>query len=306
MFILIIPAILIAGCGEDESEPPIIFSVTADPDVVAPGSVCMLNVEAGDPDKAQLTYIWAAESGQIEGNGKSVRWKAPQEEGRYELDVTVSDGTDSVMQAIYVWVWSPRPGDYYPLEVGNTWSFKDSDGHSIQFEIVDTIDIQNGDSTTTACVKQMTANNLPDAANFSYVAKQSDVVNQYALGGSNAGGDTVIFSPELPIYKFPLIPGKKWEVDFEVKLPEGYYVGSGTAQYEVISEEELTVKAGTFQHVFKVKEDFSWELYGQAIDNMVTYHWLAPNVGIVKFSQEERIGTETITTEAMLQSYTVK
>jgi len=292
------------GCGEDEPNPPIIFSVTAEPDIIPPGERSTLTVEAGDMDRDELSYSWVVTDGDIEGDGKTVKWLSPEEEGKYQLTVTVSDGTDSVAQTIVVWVWTPRPGDYYPLEIGNTWTYLNSEDDTINFEIVDTIDIESLD--TTAFVKQVTTSDLQDAANFSYINKDSDAVYQYAMGGSNAGGDTILFSPKLPLYKLPLIPGESWEIEFEIKVPEGYYVGKGTAIYEVMSEEDLTVKAGAFEHVFQVKEDFTWELLGEKLDHIITYHWLAPNVGIVKFVQEENIGDETIITEATLQSYELR
>jgi hypothetical protein len=307
-YALIIPiifSILMTGCGEDETNPPIIFSVIAEPDIVPPGEVSTLTVEAGDMDKDELSYIWTATSGQIEGDGKSVRWLSPETEGKYKLNVTVSDGSDSVTRDVDIWVWSPRSGDYYPLEVGNNWTYKDNDGNTIEFEIVDIIDIEVLD--ITSFVKQVTTSELQDAANFSYIAKDSDFVYQYGMGGANAGGDTITFSPQLPIYRFPLIPGDSWEIEFEVKVqPGGFYVGKGSAVYEVISEEELAVEAGTFQHVFQVKEDFTWELLEREVDHIITYHWLAPNVGVVKFTQEENIGGEVIITEATLQSYSLK
>lgn len=303
LFLLLV--VLGLGCDKD-SDPPIIFSVTAEPDIVPPGEASTLTVEAGDADKDELSYLWTVSAGKIEGRGKTVTWLSPETEGQYGLTVTVSDGSDSVAQTIVVWVWAPRPGDYYPLEVGNTWTFRDSNDDTIDFEIIDTIDIQGDASDTTAFVKQTITSGLEGAVNFSYVAKDSDGVYQHALGGYSAGDDTIIFEPRLLLYKFPLIPGESWEIKFNVKLPEGYFVGTGTAIYEVISEEDLTVKAGSFQHVFQVKEDFTWELLGQELDHSISYQWLAPNVGIVKFVQEQTRGGQTVITEATLRSYSLK
>lgn len=303
---LVFVLLALAGCGRTDSQPPIIFSVTAEPDIVPPGEVSTLTVEAGDVDKDELSYLWTVPAGRMEGSGKTVMWLSPETEGKYQLTVTVSDGSDSVAQTVTVWVWAPRPGDYYPLEVGNTWTFRDNSDNTIDFEIIDTIDIWGDTSDTTAFVKQMTTSELPDAVNYSYVAKGSDAVYQYAMGGSSAGGDTIIFLPELPLYKFPLIPGESWQIEFNIKLPEGFFVGTGAAAYEVVSEEELTVEAGSFQHVFQVREDFTWELLGEEIDHIVSYHWVAPNVGIVKFAQEETVGGQTVVTEATLKSYSLR
>ncbi len=83
-------------------------------------------------------------------------------------------------------------------------------------------------------------------------------------------------------------------------------MGNGKAIYEVISEEDLTVPAGSFSNVFQVQEDFSWELLGQKLDHTISRQWLAPNVGVIKFVNEQTRGNETFITEATLQSYSLK
>jgi len=291
--------IVVFGCGRTDSRPPIIFSVKAYPEIVPPGESSTITVEAGDPDRDKLSYMWAASGGAIQGTGKTVAWLPPEIEGKYELTVTVSDGSDSVTETITVRVWKTRPGDYYPLAIGNKWTFQDNNNNSINFEVIDTIDI----SGTKVFVKQTTTSELEGAVNYSYVAKDDNGVNQHAVGGASVGDDTIIFSPTLPLYKFPLIPGESWEAEFDVKVPDGYFVGNGKAVYEVVSEEDLTVKAGTFHHVFQVKEDFTWEIIGQELDHTISRQWLAPDVGMVKFVQEQTRGGQTVVTEATLQSY---
>jgi len=304
-FLLALIIILsILGCGADDQRPPIIFSIKAEPKIVSPGESSTITVEAGDPDKNKISYLWTASDGQVNGKGKTITWTSPKNEGKYELTVTVSDGSNSATTSISVRVWIPRPGDYYPLAIGDKWTFKDKESNLIDFEVIDTIDI----SGTKAFVKKTitSKSNLEDAANYSYIAKGDDVINQHAVGGSSAGDDTIIFSPVLPLYKFPLIPGESWEIEFDVKVPDGFYVGSGKAKYDVISEENLTVKAGTFIHVFQVQEDFTWEIFGQELDHTISRQWLAPNVGIIKFINEQTRGGETFTTEAELQSYSLE
>lgn len=300
LFLSLALSVLILGCGESDPDSPIIFSVESDPEMISPGKLATITVEAGDSDSAELFYTWTVSSGTIQGDGKTITWLPPDTEGKYELIVTVSDGSNVVSETVILRV----SRNYYPLAVGNIWTYEDSEGATINFEIVDTVDIEALDVTTF--VKQMTISDLEDAANFTYIAKNSDGISQYGMGGSNAGGDTITFSPELPIYRFPPILNESWTVDFDVKLEFGFFVGTGTATYEVVSEGELTVEAGTFQHVFQIKEDFIWELAGDQIDHIITRHWLAPDVGIIKFSQEETIGEQTIITEATLQSYTVE
>ena len=294
-------ALLALGCGEADPEPPIIFDMTVEPAVVEPGQTSTVTVNADDADSDDLSYQWSASAGNMEGNGETVTWHSPEIEGIYELQVTVSDGSLSVSETAVIRV----SRNYYPLTIGNKWTYLDSDGNTIDFEIVDNITIEVLGVTTF--VKQTTSSDLEDAANFTYINPGPDGIYQYGMGGSNAGGDTITFSPELPIYKFPPVPGTSWEAAFDVKLEFGFFVGNGVAVYEVVGEEqELTVEAGTFQHVFQIKEDFTWELEGEPIDHIVTYHWLAADVGVIKFRQEETIGGQVITTEATLQSYSLE
>lgn len=294
--------LLIIGCGEDEQSPPIIFSLTANPKIVSPSEASTITVEAGDPDKDKLLYQWTAENGKIIGEGKTIKWESPDKEGKYEITVTVSDGINSVNKKIYLRVWTPRPGDYYPLAIGNKWVYKDKKDNIITFEVIDTIDI----SGTKVFVKRTTTSNIEDATNYSYISKGKDIINQHAVGGSSAGDDTLIFTPILPLYKFPLIPDESWDIEFQVNVPDGFFVGNGKAIYKVLSEEDITVKAGTFNHVFQVEEDFVWEIFGQQLDHTISKQWLAPNVGIIKFINEQTRGGETFITEAELESYSIK
>ena len=303
--IIIILSLILLGCGDSERNSPVIFSMTADPEIVLiPGGTSTITLKADDPDSDVLFFTWTVSGGTIQGNGKIVTWIPPETEGKYDLSVTVSDGENSVSQTIKVRTWIPRPGDYYPLTVGNKWTFKDDKGNTIENEIIDTITIVN--SNIEAFVKQIATSGLKDAVNFTYITKNEKGAYQYAMGGGNLSGDTIIFTPELPVYKFPLITETSWKINFDIKLPEGYVVGNGTAIYEVLSESNMTVPAGSFEHVFQVKEDFTWELLGREINNIVTYNWVAPDIGSIKFTQEEKVGGETIFTEAILQSYSLK
>lgn len=291
--------IQLVSCAEEENRAPIIFDIKAEPEIVAPNSFATITVKAGDPDKDKLLYSWSASKGAVDGIGESVKWYSPSEEGKYEIVVVVSDGKLSTSKAKTIRVWSVRAGDYYPLSIGSKWRYKDSENNSIDFEIIDTIDV----SGTKVFVKQIKTSSLESAVNYSYLSKSDKGVEQYGSGGASVGGDTIIFAPPLLLYKFPLILDDAWEQDFDVKVPDGFFVGNGKAKYKVIAEETLTVPAGTFQHVFQVREDFVWELIGQELDRTISDYWLAPNVGIIKFRTEQIRANNSFSVEAVLYEY---
>jgi len=72
--------------------PLVIESLTTDCPRVRPAKTGTLFCEASDPDGDELTYTWAAERGNISGEGATVTWVAPSEYGIYVIIVTVTDG----------------------------------------------------------------------------------------------------------------------------------------------------------------------------------------------------------------------
>jgi len=283
------------GCGEEENFAPSIFSFKAESNIVGKGEEVKISLSAGDVDKDPLIYRWSKDGGTLVEPGESgTMWIAPEEEGMYNITVRVSDGMHDTSETVKILVW--RSGDYYPLAVGNKWVYIDQDENEITFEIIDTIAIQ-GTDVKESFVTQISNSDpeLPEnSVNYSYVGRNDDGfgIDQHAASVAPGSPDTIVFVPWLPLYKFPLIPGDSWELEYTAKLPpEGYFIGNGTAKYEVIAEEKVTVPAGTFENVFHVRETFAWQLEEDKLDETISDKWLAPNVGIIKVEQiQERAG----------------
>lgn len=81
---IVMLAALFAGCvqpGDDTvnipgNRDPVIESFTASPATVDVGSSSTVTVVARDPDHHPLTYKWSASTGDIIGEGASVRFSA--------------------------------------------------------------------------------------------------------------------------------------------------------------------------------------------------------------------------------------
>ncbi len=321
IFLLIFIFTIIAGCDRDVTVngnlAPVISVFEADSEIVPPGAQVSIKLQANDLENDILTYKWYASDGEITGDATGAIWNAPDTEQKYNIRVTVSDGEKTTTSTIDIQVWRNRPGNYYPLAVGNTWRYRDSEGTQITFEIIDTIRIQLKDGETVESYvlkKTNTAEGLENIADYSYLGYSYDDdgnvtgVLQHATNITPGSEDTVMFVPFLPLYKFPLITGWQWQVRFEAKLvPELFPLDSGLDEFEVISEETVTVPAGTFQNVFQVQESFHWiyELDGPdfTLDTTITQKWLAPDIGIIKFTQSQTRGGITVESEFELDSY---
>jgi hypothetical protein len=316
---LVAPLLLISGCGEDGVDRPggnfapriVVFE--ADSDIVEPGAQVRITLDARDIEGHKLTVNWNAAGGDINGDAFGADWTAPERERKYQIEVKVSDGDKSTTSTIDIQVWRTRPGDYYPLAVGNVWRYRDDEGNAVIFEIVDTIQIHLQDSEPVRSYvleKYSTDEDLEGISNFSYLGRQIDEngkfqgIVQHAQNVTSGGPDTILFVPFLPLYNFPLIPGNRWRTNFEARLTgELFPIGGGNDRFEVLSEETATVPAGTFEHVFQVQETFKWSIFEQDLDTTIVQKWLAPDVGIIKFTQSQTRAGVTVEVGFELESF---
>jgi len=90
------------------NNPPVIESLTAQPDTILQDMTSEVKCVASDPDGDELEYIWTADGGEISGQGTSITWKGPSECKKYQVTVTVADGRGGeVSQEVTVTVRKP-------------------------------------------------------------------------------------------------------------------------------------------------------------------------------------------------------
>jgi hypothetical protein len=96
---------LASSCAAPTNNEPIITSLEPEAQQVVPLDSIELVCTASDPDGDELSYIWSASAGEVDGVGDTVTWVAPASEGSYGVSVLVTDGhggqgTDSVTIAV--------------------------------------------------------------------------------------------------------------------------------------------------------------------------------------------------------------
>jgi hypothetical protein len=77
------------------NEPPYINSLVADADWTTPSGNIRVTCDVEDPDEDELRYEWIVTGGNITGTGSEVGWIAPQDVGKYDITVIVTDGHGS-------------------------------------------------------------------------------------------------------------------------------------------------------------------------------------------------------------------
>jgi len=80
------------------NSPPEILSLTPASDRIAPFDLCEIVCEAVDPDGDDLTYTWTASQGDIYGEGSTIEWGSPVNEGLFRITVSVDDGRGGVSE----------------------------------------------------------------------------------------------------------------------------------------------------------------------------------------------------------------
>jgi len=295
------------GCGGDDgamNHPPNVLSLTVVPENPAPGEVVPLRYNVEDVDGDPIRLRWETTGGSVTTDKGVTYWFVPETEGTYRITLFASDGKASDAKSLDVLVWKPRAGNYYPLAVGNKWVFLDGNQNTITFRIVDTIQIEHTNRTSYVLETETTDPAVPKGVtNYSYLGRVRDGIEQHAVNVIFGSSETLIFEPYLPLYRFPLIPGKQWQTKFKAYLPDGLFIGEGKAAYRVVDESTVVVPAGTFDHVFQVEETFEWTLIGQQLDKTVSRKCLAPDVGLVKMDQEQTRGGQTERIQAQLASF---
>jgi len=144
--------LLILACTTPEPEPPVdadppvIHSLQAEWETVFPSESIQIVCNASAPDGAVLSYEWWASGGEIDGQGATVTWTAPDSEGVYNITVTVTDGRGGeVTDDVTITVQANRPPIINSLAVDADWAFptssllvtcdaEDPDGHPLSYE----------------------------------------------------------------------------------------------------------------------------------------------------------------------------
>ncbi len=106
-FTILVTAIFLIGGCVPANHPPVITNLKAEPEAASPSGVCQIECVASDEDDDELSYEWSASKGNINGDGATVTWIAPESEGIYNITVKVTDGnggevTDSITITVRV------------------------------------------------------------------------------------------------------------------------------------------------------------------------------------------------------------
>ena len=127
---------------------PAITSLEAAPERVLPAGSCQIMCNATDRDGDELSYNWSAIGGEINGEGATVIWTAPNSVGFYDVTVNVTDGRGGeAMKKITIEARTNKPPEINSLTADAVWTLRsgslnvtcdatDPDGDELSYEWV--------------------------------------------------------------------------------------------------------------------------------------------------------------------------
>jgi len=145
-FTVLLSIILLVGGCAPANQPPGIISLKAKQDVLSPLSSCLIECVASDEDGDELSYEWSAGEGNINGDGATVAWTAPETEGIYNIMVRVTDGNGGeATRSVTITVKDNHPPIIHNLIVDTDWvtpssscriecDAEDPDGDELNYE----------------------------------------------------------------------------------------------------------------------------------------------------------------------------
>ena len=186
--------------------------------------------------------------------------------------------------------------NYYPDEVGNTWTLRSED--RIEERVVT---IEGTETIGTESVKVISDSTYPvsnPASNnpnkFFIKATPNGVLIFRATATVQGFDATIDYSPPEIFLPVPIELGTEWTVTGDAKARLfGVEINIPTTNTaKVVAVEDVTVPTGTYYDCLKIEQEFSTS--GLVKSSTQTTMWLAPDFGLVKSLNSSGITFELI------------
>ena len=187
--------------------------------------------------------------------------------------------------------------DYFPLSVGNTWIFHSRDGS--QERLIKIVSQEEGleinrngrkqnrkmqvklDSNTVVVYDQVNSRahfliRTPKGLKQSYMVQYKKRKNGKIKSTVYTYESEQLFLPQL------VRPEKKWDTSGQRLGGKKAKVETLDTRFKVVSMETLKVKAGLFRRVMRISEE-SDRLRKERKKTFLSYMWLAPNIGPIRY-----------------------
>ena len=196
----------------------------------------------------------------------------------------------SVLILICCFGFTVRAANYYPSQVGNTWIFLSADGSEQR-----TYTLEGPERTGVEGLIELKitteALGTDVAVIDTYFITVDNAVglllHQSAVDQGAFGIAKGTFDPPVTFFPAELPLGHTWQIVVETTLKIVGAVTS-TSTIEVVAIEDVETPAGVFQDCVKLKITQK-DVLALAVFRETSYQWLAPDIGPVKYLNNQDI-----------------
>ena len=194
-----------------------------------------------------------------------------------------------VLSIICGFAFTATAQNYYPAEIGNTWTLNSADGTQQRRYTIGEAEDFNGLEVRRLTIDEDTLGTGAVVTDL-YLITVDDTgltLHRSDTDEGRFGIATIIYDP--PNFFFPSSPtlGQMWQISGETELQ---LVGatSNTTSVEVVAFEDVVTPAGTFKDCAKIQ--LSYKVTTALVTlRPIVYIWLAPDVGPVRFENDQNI-----------------
>ena len=204
-----------------------------------------------------------------------------------------------VLSIICGFAFTASAQTYYPVNVGNTWVLRSTDGAEQFTYTLQGPENVGGKELILLNIKSETLGTDTTSTDKYYITVEADgglMLHESAVDQGTFGVAEATFDPPVPFFPADLPLEYSWEIVTETELN---LVGATTATstLTIVAIEDVETPAGTFKDCVKV-EVSRRSVTALAVLRETFYQWLAPDVGPVKLVDSQDIAYE-------LQSYSL-
>ena len=179
--------------------------------------------------------------------------------------------------------------DYYPTDIGNTWVFLSDDGAERRTYSIEESDTEGDEDVFILRIYTETLGTDTVDNDVYYI---SDDVGDLKLHRTHLeegafGIAAATLDPPALFFPADLPVGRTWDI---VTVAELELVGTATttSTIEVVASETLETPAGTFENCVKLEIQRK-SVTALAVIRTTSYQWLAPDLGPVKYEDDQGI-----------------
>ncbi len=171
----------------------------------------------------------------------------------------------SILVAMTMMGAAPAADDYLPLQEGNRWRYRMSNGMEMTMQVAGFAEVGK-----VRCAKVVTA--IGPHETVEYLAADLEGVKAYKF---EQGGQEKVFDPPGLRIKLPFKAGDAWTVNVE---QGGVTVRT---EFKSIVKEQVRTPAGTYEAI-AIRAKVTQSAGGQVLGQVEATNWFAPGVGLVR------------------------